>query len=200
MNKNTEITTTNNAGYLALRDWNLSDVMAEEMSGLSVSLEKIRIPHGGPNFVIPGDDPDAPDAVKEFTAVILYQHPLNAFYKEVYHGGSNPPDCGSYDGVYGTAIPAARAAIVRTTCSAPATTARKRARTADGCICCGRRDISTDPFALDRLPEKLHPLPHAHPAEIQEFQRRGHAAHDEDGNQPHRARLFAGAVRRRSCP
>ena len=105
MNKNTEITTTNNTGYLALQDWNLSDVMAEEMSGLSVSLEKIRIPHGGPDFVIPGDDPDTPDAVKEFTAVILYQHPLNAFYKEAYHGGSNPPDCGSYDGVYGTGDP-----------------------------------------------------------------------------------------------
>ena len=51
MKKNTEITTTNNAGYLALRDWNLSDVMAEEMSGLSVSLEKIRIPHGGPETI-----------------------------------------------------------------------------------------------------------------------------------------------------
>ena len=75
MNKNTEITTTNNTGYLALRDWNLSDVMAEEMSGLSVSLEKIRIPHGGPDFVIPGDDPDAPESVKEFTAVILTDEP-----------------------------------------------------------------------------------------------------------------------------
>lgn len=46
MSKNTEITTTNNAGYLALKDFNLSDVMAEEMSGLSASFERIKIPSG----------------------------------------------------------------------------------------------------------------------------------------------------------
>ena len=106
MSKNTEITTTNNAGYLVLKDFNLTDVMAEEMSGLSASFERIKIPSGGGTvFEIPGDDPDEPETVKEFSAVILYQHPLNAYYKEEYQGGSNPPDCGSYDGVCGTGNP-----------------------------------------------------------------------------------------------
>ena len=106
MRKNTEITTANNAGYLALKDFNLSDVMAEEMSGLSAAFERIKIPSGGGTaFEIPGDDPDDPETVKEFSAVILYQHPLNAYYKEEYQGGSNPPDCGSYDGVCGTGNP-----------------------------------------------------------------------------------------------
>lgn len=83
MSKNTEITTTNNAGYLALKDFNLSDVMAEEMSGLSASFERIKIPSGGGTvFEIPSDAPDEPETVKEFSAVILYQHPLNAYYKE----------------------------------------------------------------------------------------------------------------------
>lgn len=106
MSKNTEITTTNNAGYLALKDFNLSDVMAEEMSGLSATFERIKIPSGGGTvFEIPSDDPDEPETVKEFSAVILYQHPLNAYYKEEYQGGSNPPDCGSYDGVCGAGNP-----------------------------------------------------------------------------------------------
>ena len=83
MNKNTEITTTNNAGYLALEDFNLSNVIAEEMSGLSASFERIKIPSGGGTvFEIPSDDPDEPETVKEFSSVILYQHPLNAYYKE----------------------------------------------------------------------------------------------------------------------
>ena len=80
--------------------------MAEEMSGLSASFERIKIPSGGGTvFEISGDDPDEPETVKEFSAVILYQHPLNAYYKEEYQGGSNPPDCGSYDGVCGTGNP-----------------------------------------------------------------------------------------------
>ena len=69
MSKNTEITTTNNAGYLVLKDFNLTDVMAEEMSGLSASFERIKIPSGGGTvFEIPGDDPDEPETVKEFSA------------------------------------------------------------------------------------------------------------------------------------
>ena len=106
MSKNNEITVTSNAGYLALKDFDLNEVMAEEMSGLSASFERIKIPSGGGTvFEIPGDDPDEPETVKEFSAVILYQHPLNAYYKEEYQGGSNPPDCGSYDGVTGAGNP-----------------------------------------------------------------------------------------------
>lgn len=106
MGKNTEIMAADNAGFLALKDFNLSDVMAEEMSGLSASFERIKIPSGGGTvFEIPGDDPDAPETAREFSAVILYQHPLNAYYKEEYQGGSNPPDCGSYDGIFGTGNP-----------------------------------------------------------------------------------------------
>ncbi len=107
MNKttNTEIATTN-AGYLALRDFNLSDILAEEMTGLSASFERIKIPSGGGTvFEIPSDNPDEPDMVKEFSAVILYQHPLNAYYEQEYQGGSNPPDCGSYDGICGKGNP-----------------------------------------------------------------------------------------------
>lgn len=106
MNKNTDITTINNSGFLALKDFNFSDIVSEEMDGLSASFERIKIPAGGMTvFEIPGDDPDEPETVKEFSAVILYHHPLFAYYKDKYTGGSNPPDCGSFDGVIGEGTP-----------------------------------------------------------------------------------------------
>lgn len=80
----------------------LSDILAEEMDGLTPSFERIKIPAGGGvAFEVPGDDPESPDLVKELKAVILYHHPINCYYKEEYTGGNNPPDCGSMDGHVG---------------------------------------------------------------------------------------------------
>ena len=109
---NNEVTTVNNTeSFLALQDFSLSDAMAEEMSGLSASFERVKIPIGGGTvFEIPGDNPDEMDTVKEIHAVILHQHPLNAFYVSKYTGGSNPPDCGSYDGLLGVGNPGGKCA------------------------------------------------------------------------------------------
>ena len=83
---------------------NLGELFAEELDGLTPSFERIKIPAGGGlAFEVPGDDPDSPDSVKEFKAVILYHHPINCFYEEDYTGGNNPPDCGSMDGKIGIA-------------------------------------------------------------------------------------------------
>lgn len=106
MNKKNELSTIENSGFLALKDFNLSDVVAEEMDGLSATFERIKIPAGGTTmFELPGDNPDEPENAKEFSAVILYHHPLFAYYKDKYTGGSNPPDCGSFDGVIGDGDP-----------------------------------------------------------------------------------------------
>jgi len=81
---------------------NLGEIFAEEMDGLTPSFERIKIPAGGGlAYEVPGDDPDSPDSVKEFKAVILYHHPISCYYKEEYTGGNNPPDCGSMDGKFG---------------------------------------------------------------------------------------------------
>ena len=80
----------------------LASLFAEEMDGLTPTFERIKIPAGGGiSFEVPGDDPENPDSVKEFKAVILYHHPINCYYKEEYTGGNNPPDCGSMDGHVG---------------------------------------------------------------------------------------------------
>lgn len=103
--KNNEIATTN-TGFLVLKENDFAATFAEEMEGLTPTFERIKIPAGGATtFEIPGDNPDDPDTVKDFTAVILYQHPIHAYYKDKYTGGSNPPDCGSFDGITGEGTP-----------------------------------------------------------------------------------------------
>ena len=92
-------------GYMTLANADLGGMMAEELDGLDAGFERIKIPAGGSTvYEIPNEDGDT-DAVKEFSAVILLHHPLRAYYKDKYTGGSNPPDCGSMDGVYGTGDP-----------------------------------------------------------------------------------------------
>lgn len=80
----------------------LGSILADELDGLNLSFDRIKIPAGGGlAYEVPGDDPDSPDTVKEFKAVILHHHPINCYYKEEYTGGNNPPDCGSMDGHIG---------------------------------------------------------------------------------------------------
>jgi len=92
-------------GYMALANSDLGGMMAEELDGLDAGFDKIKIPSGGMTvFEIPNEEGDA-DTVKEFSAVILWHHPLRAYYKEKYTGGNNPPDCGSIDGICGNGEP-----------------------------------------------------------------------------------------------
>lgn len=106
MNKNENALTVQNGGFLKLAEFNMSTAMAEELDGLGASFERIKIPSAGSTvFEVPGEDPNEPDTVKEFSAVILYHHTLHAFYKNKYTGGNQPPDCGSLDGVTGEGNP-----------------------------------------------------------------------------------------------
>lgn len=76
-----------------------------ECSGLSFRFDRLKIPAGGSTaFEVPGEDEDT-EMVKTITAVIAYHHPAYAYYATKFQGGSNPPDCGSYDGIHGTGNP-----------------------------------------------------------------------------------------------
>lgn len=102
---NTQIATVQGTGFLALANSDLNGMLAEELDGLDLSFERIKIPSAGSTvFEVPGED-DEGDTVKEFSAVILHHHTLNAYYKTKYTGGSNPPDCASFDGVCGEGTP-----------------------------------------------------------------------------------------------
>ena len=91
-------TTDQNTGYLT-ETVNLAELFSEELDGLRPSFERIKIPAGGGlAYEVPGDDPNSPDSAKDFSAVILYHHPINSYYKEKFTGGNNPPDCSSLNG------------------------------------------------------------------------------------------------------
>ena len=103
MNETEMITTT---GYTALRDFNLADAMRDELGGMDITFDRVTVPAaGGTTFELPGALPGETDAVKEFTGVILYHHPLFSLYRERFTGSNNAPDCGSYDGVTGVGNP-----------------------------------------------------------------------------------------------
>ena len=45
---------------------NFSELLAEELDGLTPTFERIKIPAGGGlAYEVPGEDPDSPDSVKE---------------------------------------------------------------------------------------------------------------------------------------
>ena len=101
----TEIATA--SGYAALANVDtLNSALSEDCDGLEFSLDRIKIPSGGGTaFEVPTDEEGETDMVKEITGVILYNHAVNSYYKEKYSGGSNPPDCGSFDGKIGVGTP-----------------------------------------------------------------------------------------------
>ena len=95
-----------NSGFLTHVNTNFMAMVTEELEGLDISFDRIKIPSGGVTlYEMPAEDGDETESVKEFSGVILYHHTLNAFYHSKYTGGSNPPDCGSFDGITGIGDP-----------------------------------------------------------------------------------------------
>ncbi len=105
--KTMELTTlNNNSGYMALRDFDFSTTISEEMDGLNAFFERVKMPSGDTTlFQLPSENPEEPDFEKEFTAVILYHHPIRAYFKTKFTGAATPPDCGSLDGIKGYGEP-----------------------------------------------------------------------------------------------
>ena len=98
---NNELMAVENAGYMT-EAIDLQELFSEELDGLRPTFDRIRVPAGGGlSFELPSDDPNSPDMMKEFSAVILYHYPSNSYYKEKFTGGNNPPDCSSRDGKIG---------------------------------------------------------------------------------------------------
>jgi hypothetical protein len=80
----------------------LAQMLAEEMDGLDLTFDRIKIPAGGGlAYEVPSDNPDSPDMVKEFKAVILFSHEGRSYFREKYTGATTPPDCASRDGKVG---------------------------------------------------------------------------------------------------
>ena len=102
-NEANEMTVT--GGFAALSNMVKMNEYDDDLAGLGLTFDRIKIPAGGSTaFEIPDDDDDT-QMVKEVTGVILLHHPAYTYYAEKYAGGSNPPDCGSFDAVTGRGTP-----------------------------------------------------------------------------------------------
>ena len=72
---NNELMAVENAGYMT-EAIDLQELFSEELDGLRPTFDRIRVPAGGGlSFELPSDDPNNPDMMKEFSAVILYHYP-----------------------------------------------------------------------------------------------------------------------------
>ena len=101
-----ELTKTN-TGYIIPNVSNdVTEGIAEELNGLNISLDKIKIPAGGGlAFEVPGEDPESPDSEKEVVGVIVDHYPLNSFWAEKYTGQNVAPECFSTDSRTGIGTP-----------------------------------------------------------------------------------------------
>jgi len=96
-----ELATQNASGFLAETGGDISELIRQELDGFDLTFDKVKIPSGGGlAYELPGEDGE-PIPVPEFSAVILYHHPLNVYYKTAYQGGNAPPDCFAVDGKLG---------------------------------------------------------------------------------------------------
>ena len=84
-----------------------SEDLADDMEGLQLTMQRVKIPGGGNlQFEIRGDDPDNPDYERKLVGVILYHHLANAYWPEGSEDDDNvPPFCQSFDGKQGYGEP-----------------------------------------------------------------------------------------------
>lgn len=99
-------------GFEALAHLNsFNEALVEECQGMDFTFDRIKLPTGGGTaFEVPTIEDGESEMVKELVGVIVYNHPAYAYYANKYSGGSNPPDCGSFDGVDGVGNPGGKCA------------------------------------------------------------------------------------------
>lgn len=84
-----------------------NDELSEDMDGLQLSFQRVKIPGGGVlQFELPGDDPEHPNYIDSLEGVILYNHSSNAYWPEGSEYDDNtPPLCQSVFGKIGYGEP-----------------------------------------------------------------------------------------------
>ena len=94
-----ELATTNTEFQIAPINEEIVDAIKEELAGLgSITFDAIKIPSGGGlAFEVPSDDPEKPEPKSSLKGIIIYHHPVNAYWADAYTGAKNAPDCVSFD-------------------------------------------------------------------------------------------------------
>lgn len=84
-----------------------TEELAEDMDGLQMSFQRVKIPAGGTiQFELPSDDPENPDYAKMLIGVILHNHAACTYWPEGSEYDDNTtPLCSSVDGKQGIGDP-----------------------------------------------------------------------------------------------
>ncbi len=82
----------------------VAEVFAENMGGIPLQCEVVKIPSGGGVTWEITDDDGNVDTAKEIVGIIINHHPMNGYWRDEFSGKSQPPDCFSVDGVVSTGI------------------------------------------------------------------------------------------------
>lgn len=84
-----------------------NDDLAEDMAGLQLRLQRVKIPGGGSlQFELPGDNPEDPDYAKTLEGVILFNHAACTYWAEgSEYDDDATPLCSSNDGTLGVGNP-----------------------------------------------------------------------------------------------
>ena len=90
-----------------------SEDLAEDYDGISLRIQRIKIPSGGAlQFEVPGDDPEDPDYVKYLEGVIIYSHQTGVYWPEgSEYDDEVTPLCSSVDGKTGFGEPGGACAL-----------------------------------------------------------------------------------------
>lgn len=90
-----------------------SEDLADDMEGLQMSFQRIKIPSGGNLvFEIPTDDPENPNYEKTLEGVLIFHHDSNAYWPEGSEYDDNTaPLCSSVDGKHGIGEPGGSCAV-----------------------------------------------------------------------------------------
>nr|WP_325191189.1 hypothetical protein [uncultured Selenomonas sp.] len=103
---NNEAATVETGGFSNIA--RLTDLKSELMEccvGMEFSMDRIKMPSGVSKFFTVPADGEEEQQVAEIVGIILHSHPSFSYYTTTYQGGSNPPDCGSFDGRQGIGSP-----------------------------------------------------------------------------------------------
>lgn len=97
---------------MAVNDFAGED-LAEDMDGLRLSFQRVKIPSGGAlQFELPSDDPENPDYAKCLEGVILFNHASSAYWPAGSEYDENTtPLCSSVDGKTGYGAPGGACAV-----------------------------------------------------------------------------------------
>ncbi len=90
-----------------------SEDLADDMEGLQMSFQRIKIPSGGNLvFEIPTDAPENPNYEKTIEGVLIFHHDSNAYWPEGSEYDENTaPLCSSVDGKHGIGEPGGSCAV-----------------------------------------------------------------------------------------